>query len=80
MRAGAFNRDGNLDLAVCADVSAEVLVFLGKRDGTFRTPQSFPTGSTCNSVAVGDLNQDGKSDIVAATTDSVVVLINNGSN
>ena len=80
IRAGSFNRDGNADLAVCADVSAEVLVYLGRGDGTFRAPQSIPTGSVCNSIAVGDLDQHGRNDIVAATTDSVVVLINNGSN
>jgi hypothetical protein len=75
-----FNQDGNLDLAVCADVSAEVLVYLGRSDGTFRGPESFPTGGACNSVAVGDLNQDGRTDIVAAIAGGVVVFINSGSN
>jgi hypothetical protein len=80
IRIGSFNRDGNPDLAVCADVSAEVLVFLGNSDATFQTPQSFSTGGFCNSLAVGDLNQDGTTDMVVATTDSVVVLMNGGSN
>jgi len=57
-----------------------VLVHLGRGDGTFRTPLAFPTGSFCNSLAVGDLHQTGRRDIVAATTDNVVVLLNNGAN
>jgi hypothetical protein len=55
------------------------LVFLGKGDGTFRPPLSFPIGSFCNSLAVGDLTQSGRSDIVTATTGGVVVLLNNSN-
>jgi hypothetical protein len=78
IRVGSFSQSGNADLALCADVSAEVLVFLGNGDGTFQTPQPFSTGDFCNSLAVGDLEQTGRSDVVAATTDNLVVLINNG--
>ena len=41
-------------------------VLLGNGNGTFRAKQSFGTGSGPYSVAIGDFNGDGKSDLVTA--------------
>ena len=41
-------------------------VLLGNGDGTFQAKQFFGTGSTPESVVVGDLNGDGVKDLVTA--------------
>ena len=52
----------------------------GQWDGSFRPAVSFPVGSQPDSVAVADLNHNGKLDIVVADKGSraVTILQNNG--
>jgi FG-GAP-like repeat/FG-GAP repeat len=67
-----INGDGKPDL-VFADLStngnAVVLLQNATTTGTFAAPLNLPTGGMTASVAVGDLNGDGKPDIVATTFD-----------
>jgi hypothetical protein len=68
---GDFNGDGVPDVAV-ADQSntvppGSVSVRLGNRDGTFQAGLTFAVGTTSpRSVAVADINGDGKLDLVVA--------------
>ena len=79
---GDFNSDGKPDLAVTSSSfpSAAVSVSLGNGDGTFGPRQSFPVGASPASVAVGDLNVDGKLDVAVANggSNSVSALLGNG--
>jgi hypothetical protein len=91
--AGDLNGDGHPDLAV-ANFSANggggdgVLgVLLGNGDGTFQPAVTYDSGgSTANSLAIADVNGDGKPDLVVSnecstkcTTHGVVaVLLGNG--
>src|SRR5438445_3188752 len=67
---GDFNGDGRLDLAVTNassyDVPGTVSVLLGNGDGTFQSALSFAAGTDAASVAVGDLNGDGRPDLAVA--------------
>jgi len=95
------NGDGKLDVVVanCSGSNSACLppyppngsvgVLLGKGDGTFQTAVTFPTaGNAPFGVAVGDLNGDGKPDIVvgncisnncAVAPGTLGVLINNSN-
>src|SRR5579862_3363047 len=71
--AGDFNGDGIPDLAVanyCADsscTSSSVNILLGNGDGTFQQAVSYNSGGyEPLSVAVGDVSQDGKLDLVVS--------------
>lgn len=82
------NGDGKLDLLVanaCESVSdcdvGTVGVLLGNGDGTFQNVVLYEAGGVLTeSVAVADVNGDGKPDLVAANqvSDSVGVLLGNG--
>jgi hypothetical protein len=84
-----LNGDGTPDLVVAnwsvvggTCVSGAVGVLLGKGDGTFRPPTTYCSGGdNSGSVAVADLNGDGKLDIVVANVNSgtVAVLLGNGN-
>jgi hypothetical protein len=82
---GDLNGDGKLDLAVANALSntggaANVSVLLGNGDSTFQTAQNFATGGFASSVAVGDLNGDGKLELAVAnlSSNNVSVLVGNG--
>jgi len=73
-----FNHDGKLDIACPGNPSLfgqGVEVAFGNGDGTFGTPVSYPTPVVGFTVLTGDLNGDGKLDLV---TDGGWVLLGNG--
>ena len=84
------NGDKKPDMIVANSETANAGVLLGRADGTFFDVAVFATGAPYSSdvdgttgpfsVAVGDLNGDGKPDIVAANTSpgTVGVLLGNG--
>jgi hypothetical protein len=84
-----FNNDGKADLVVAdhgvyPGTGAGVSVLLGNGDGTFQAARSFAAGYYPTSVAVGDFNGDGKTDLAVAdlpldySSGNVSVLLGNG--
>jgi len=82
-----FNGDGHLDLAVAPNsTSGEVIVLYG-RGGTekFGPPTNFPAGANARSVTAGDLNGDGKPDLIVDLDDfgqptgRISILLNDGT-
>src|SRR4029079_1097125 len=79
-----LNGDGKTDI-ITPDLNisknaAFVCVLLGNGDGTFGAPATFATGALSSSIAVADVNRDGKVDLVVGNedSDSVSVLLGNG--
>ncbi|MBI3657956.1 MAG: VCBS repeat-containing protein [Acidobacteria bacterium] len=65
-----FNGDGIPDLAVTlsgqAAATGTVAVLLGNGDGSFQLPQNYTVGIEPSSVATGDFNSDGITDLAVA--------------
>jgi uncharacterized protein (TIGR03437 family) len=72
-----LNKDGHPDL-VAATYEANVLVFIGNGDGTFKPGVVFAVPGNVVDVAAGDLDGDGKLDIVAASGNQAYLLRGNG--
>lgn len=74
------NDDGIADIAVALN-SSRVLLLLGNGNGAFQSPQQFVAGLGSNSVALVDVNGDGKIDIVTAnrSANDFSVLLGNGT-
>lgn len=80
-----FNNDGKPDLAAAIGGfgfgGAGISVMLGNGDGTFQHGVIYSTGGFPLSVAVADLNGDGKQDLAAANSNpgqAAAVLLGNG--
>lgn len=58
-----LTNSGNLDLVMADYLSNQIVVLLGRGDGTFQTPMKFPLPNPV-ALAVGDFNGDGKEDLV----------------
>jgi hypothetical protein len=82
------NTDGNfLDGSVTTTMSVYVVtVLLGKGDGTFQPPVNYAIGPDAQSIATGDFNQDGNTDLAvfrfnlgaSTSTPTVSILPGNG--
>lgn len=81
MATADFNGDGKLDLILggerLSDHTQQTYFLAGKGDGTFQTPSIIAPGS--GTVSVGDLNGDGKLDVVVWATPFVEMLLGNGN-
>jgi LPXTG-motif cell wall-anchored protein len=81
--AGDFNGDGKLDFAVTNTSSAtastpgSVLVYLNQGNGTFAKPVSYTASMFPGPIVVADVNQDGKPDLVVASSDNATVTSSN---
>jgi hypothetical protein len=81
--AADFNSDGKSDLVIFSQGLGELLVMLGKGDGTFPTMKviSSPVFSP-ESAVIADLNGDGIPDLVAtngAVANGTTVFLGNGN-
>jgi uncharacterized protein (TIGR03437 family) len=78
-----LNADGKLDIAAANSGSNNLTVLLGNGAGGFAAAPGSPfaVGGTPQSVAIADLNGDGKPDLIAANAfdSTATVLLGNGS-
>ena len=83
---GDFNGDGILDVAVGVSQTSQglyatnIVILLGKGDGTFSVGQSVATGGDFSSFVVADFNGDGVPDLAVLnnTADLVTMFQGNG--
>jgi Domain of unknown function (DUF4347)/FG-GAP-like repeat len=80
LRTGDFNGDGNFDIVV-ADGDNSISVMLGNGAGSLGAPTRFVTGNNSDNLVVGDIDDDGKLDVITISVGSntISVLTGNGT-
>jgi hypothetical protein len=81
LKSADLNGDGISDLVVAGPgYSTAITIMLNTGSGTF-TPQnvSVPNGSILGSIAVGDVNGDGRPDLIVSASSATYLLLNNGN-
>lgn len=80
---GDLNGDGSPDVVTSNSIANNVTVLLGNGAGSFGPARPFGLGGVVDpgSVALDDLNRDGRLDVVTANriSNSITVLLGNGS-
>jgi hypothetical protein len=75
-----LDNDGHMDIAVSSTVNGSVFVALGKGDGTWKSAQEVPLGTSpeTHGVAVLDIDGDGDLDVVNANhaASNLAVMVN----
>lgn len=73
-----FDHDGYVDLAVPNEVGKAIDILPGVRGGGFGERMTVPVGHQPRSIATGDLNGDGRTDLVVLHRDppAVTILLN----
>jgi FG-GAP-like repeat len=84
--AADYNNDGKVDIAVPLGNTNQIAVYLGKGDGTFKTPIistiNFPSGGTFTGsagCAAADFNGNGAADLVAWVGSELFVVAGAGT-
>lgn len=78
--SGDLNGDGNIDL-IAGDVNHnDVVVVLGKGDGSFKAPVTYHMAAAPYYLVAADFNRDGRLDVIADNPDAgnISVLFGNG--
>ncbi|CAF1313567.1 unnamed protein product [Rotaria sordida] len=77
--ADDINKDNHLDIVTVNSKSNSISLIMGYDNGTFDLPRVYSTGKDSHplAVAIGDLNNDNRSDLIIANagTDSIGILI-----
>ena len=79
-----WNKDGKMDLVIAnsgADAAHSVSILLGNGDGAFQPHHDVDGAPNANSIAVGDFNRDGNTDIATGSNspvNAVYVSLGNG--
>ena len=75
-----FNSDGYLDIAIACS-SNSVSILMGSGTGTFAPAVNYWAGTGLSSIVVGDFNNDGFPDLIAAdqSSNGLGVILNSGT-
>ncbi len=80
INSGDLNNDGKIDLVVTQLGQKLVSVLIGRGDGTFASPASYPVGNEPISTLVADVNGDGVPALVVInkSSNTFSILVGNG--
>ncbi len=83
MDIGDLTGNGKIDIVTCNNTANTVSVLMGNGDGTFQSAVNYSTGTGTapECVRLGDVNGDGRLDIITANAgnNDISVLLNNGN-